>query len=49
MGEMGDVGVPEVSDRQRAQELLRELQRRSGERTRPEVERNYLDRLLRPF
>ena len=49
MGEMGDVGVPDVSDRQRAQELLRELQRRSGERTRPEVERNYLDRLLRPF
>ncbi len=49
MGEMGGVEVPEVSERQRAQELLRELQRRSGERNRPEVERNYLDRLLRPF
>ncbi len=49
MGEMGGVEVPGVSDRQRAQELRRELQRRSGERERPQFERDYLERLLSPF
>ena len=49
MGEMGGVEVPAESERRRAQELLRELQRRSGERQRPQVERDYIDRLLNPF
>ncbi|MFC2968413.1 TIGR02302 family protein [Acidimangrovimonas pyrenivorans] len=33
----------------RAQELLKELRRRSGDQSRPEVERDYLKRLLEPF
>lgn len=33
----------------RAQDLLDEIRRRAGERTRPESERNYLDRLLDRF
>jgi hypothetical protein len=49
MGEMGGVEVPELSDVERAQELMRELQRRSGERQRPRGELDYIDRLLNPF
>ena len=33
----------------RAQEILRELRRRSGEQSRPQIERDYIDRLLRRF
>jgi uncharacterized protein (TIGR02302 family) len=45
----GDVRIPEQSDVQRAREILDELRRRAGERTRPTPERDYIDRLLRRF
>jgi uncharacterized protein (TIGR02302 family) len=45
----GDVQIPTKSDVQRAREILDELRRRAGERTRPAPERDYIDRLLRRF
>ena len=44
-----DVAIPEHGDVQRAREIQDELQRRAGERMRPELEREYIDRLLRRF
>jgi uncharacterized protein (TIGR02302 family) len=44
-----DVRIPEHGDVQRAREIQEELQRRAGERRRPEIEREYIDRLLRRF
>jgi hypothetical protein len=43
--------VPQVGEGQllRSQEILDELIRRLGERSRPTVERDYLERLLRRF
>jgi uncharacterized protein (TIGR02302 family) len=41
--------VPTESELQRSREILEELYRRSGERRRPQAERDYLDRLLRRF
>lgn len=43
------VEIPDQSDVQRAREILDELRRRSGEQTRPKLERDYIDRLLRQF
>jgi uncharacterized protein (TIGR02302 family) len=45
----GDVKVPDRMDRLRAREILQELRRRAGERDRPLIEREYIDRLLRQF
>jgi hypothetical protein len=45
----GDVKIPEQSELQKAREILDELRRRAGERFRPELERDYIDRLLRRF
>lgn len=45
----GDVKVPTAGERRRAREILNELRRRSGERDRPTIEREYIDRLLRQF
>lgn len=45
----GNVKVPSQVDIQRAREILEELQRRAGDRGRPENELDYLDRLLRRF
>jgi hypothetical protein len=44
-----DVGIPEASDVQRSREILDELLRRAGERFRPLIERDYIDRLLKRF
>ena len=33
----------------RAREILEELRKRSGERQRPPLERDYIDRLLKQF
>jgi len=41
--------VPTEIDIQRAREIMQELQRRLGERTRPTLELDYLERLLRRF
>ena len=45
----GDVRVPSQGERMRAREILDELRRRSGERDRPQLERDYIDRLLKMF
>ena len=45
----GDVQIPEQPDMQRAQEILEELRRRASERSRPRLERDYIDRLLKQF
>ncbi|MDX1486102.1 MAG: DUF4175 family protein [Alphaproteobacteria bacterium] len=44
-----DVDIPEESETQRAWEILQELRRRAGEIGRPELEMDYLNRLLRRF
>lgn len=41
--------VPEEADLQRAREILEELLRRSGDRRRPALELDYIERLLRRF
>ena len=50
MGQSGagteDVGIPTDVELRRAREILEELRRRSGDRNRPPVEREYIDRLL---
>lgn len=43
------VKIPEKSDIQRARDILEELYRRSGQRSRSLIERDYIDRLLRRF
>ena len=43
------VKVPDEVDVQRAREILEELRRRLGERFRPELEIEYLERLLKRF
>jgi hypothetical protein len=45
----GDVVIPEAMDIQRSREILDELLRRAGERFRPNIEREYIDRLLKRF
>ncbi|MGP1397782.1 MAG: TIGR02302 family protein [Inquilinaceae bacterium] len=44
-----NVGIPDEADIQRARRILDELRRRSGERQRPPLELDYIDRLLRQF
>lgn len=44
-----DVKIPEHGAIQRARKIQEELQRRAGERQRPEIELDYIDRLLRRF
>jgi uncharacterized protein (TIGR02302 family) len=43
------LGIPDESDVQKARRLFDELRRRSGERSRPELELEYIDRLLKRF
>ena len=44
-----DVHIPDEADLQRARRILDELRRRLGERHRPELELDYIERLLRRF
>ena len=44
-----DVKIPEQSEMRRSREILDELRRRAGERARPQIERDYIDRLLKRF
>jgi hypothetical protein len=44
-----DVGIPEGGDIRRAREILNELRRRLGDRARPELELDYIERLLEQF
>ncbi len=43
------VEIPSEMDIRRAQEILRELRRRSGQRERPRIELDFIERLLRRF
>jgi uncharacterized protein (TIGR02302 family) len=43
------VKVPDRGETQRAHEILEELRRRAGERQRPRLELDYIDRLLKRF
>jgi len=45
----GMVRLPDQMEMHRIREIFNELKRRAGEYTRPEIERNYIDRLLRQF
>lgn len=45
----GNVKIPNHMERRKAREILQELRRRAGERNRPAVERDYIDRLLKRF
>ncbi len=47
--DQGDVKIPDQNTLQKAREILDELRRRAGERFRPEIELDYIDRLLRRF
>jgi len=44
-----NVEIPDAMDLRRAHEIVRELRRRAGERSRPQFERDYIERLLRQF
>ncbi|MBM3570494.1 MAG: TIGR02302 family protein [Alphaproteobacteria bacterium] len=44
-----DVGIPDAMDLQRAREILNELHRRAGEIRRPQLERDYINRLIKRF
>ncbi|WP_448206369.1 TIGR02302 family protein [Azospirillum sp. sgz302134] len=44
-----DVKIPEEAELQRAREILDELRRRSGQYSRPQMEREYIERLLKQF
>jgi uncharacterized protein (TIGR02302 family) len=45
----GDVKIPDENNLQKSRRILDELRRRAGERTRPEIELDYIDRLLKRF
>ncbi len=45
----GDVHVPDQMEAARTRDLQAELRRRGGERTRPESELEYINRLLKPY
>jgi hypothetical protein len=45
----GQVKIPDRVELHRAQQILRELRRRAGERHRPPAELGYIERLLRRF
>lgn len=47
--EGADVVVPEEAEASRARAIQEELRRRGAERSRPQPELDYIDRLLRPF
>lgn len=48
-GDDGSTRIPSQPELQRARQILDELRRRAGEADRPEMEREYLRRLLRQF
>lgn len=47
--ESDDVNVPTTSGPKRTEQIEEELRRRDGERSRPQEERQYIERLLRQF
>ncbi|HEX5321792.1 MAG TPA: TIGR02302 family protein [Stellaceae bacterium] len=47
--DQGDVRIPDFNVLQKTRQILDELRRRAGERTRPSIELDYIDRLLKRF
>jgi uncharacterized protein (TIGR02302 family) len=47
--DQGDVKIPDNNTMQKARDILDELRRRAGERDRPPIELDYIDRLLQRF
>ena len=47
--ESGDVRVPDTMEQARTRDIQEELRRRGADRTRPQRELDYIDRLLKPF
>jgi uncharacterized protein (TIGR02302 family) len=47
--DQGDVAIPDIGVVQKSRQILDELRRRAGERSRPPIELDYIDRLLRRF
>jgi hypothetical protein len=47
--DQGDVKIPDENILQKSRQILDELRRRAGERTRPRIELDYIDRLLQRF
>ncbi|HEV2334816.1 MAG TPA: TIGR02302 family protein [Stellaceae bacterium] len=47
--DQGDVKIPDASLLQKSRQILDELRRRAGERSRPQIELDYIDRLLKRF
>jgi uncharacterized protein (TIGR02302 family) len=47
--DQGDVDIPSESALQRARKVLDELRRRASQRSRPQLEQDYIDRLLQQF
>jgi uncharacterized protein (TIGR02302 family) len=49
MYDRSDVKIPDQNILEKSRQILDELRRRAGERTRPEIELDYIDRLLKRF
>src|SRR4051812_24272031 len=47
--DQGDVKIPDENILQKSRQILDELRRRAGERSRPPIELDYIERLLRRF
>lgn len=47
--DQGDVDIPDMSILQKSRQILDELRRRAGERSRPAIELDYIERLLKRF
>ena len=47
--DQGEVAIPDDTTMQKSRQILDELRRRAGERSRPAIELDYIDRLLRQF
>ena len=47
--DLGFVKIPDASTLQKSRQILDELRRRAGERSRPPIELDYIDRLLKRF
>ncbi|MFH1803776.1 MAG: DUF4175 family protein [Pseudomonadota bacterium] len=49
VGGSGETTIPEADDLERAWRIMQELRRRSGDPDRPQIEHDYIDRLLKRF
>jgi uncharacterized protein (TIGR02302 family) len=47
--DQGDVSIPDENRLQKTRQILEELRRRAGERSRPPIELDYIERLLKRF